>query len=83
MNYKPIIIVADPPAEGMVFDRWVGNAEPQYFEGVDQWYHSSEYIDDIYSPTTFVTRLGTLVLSTKEPQYRCFGFLDRFYWGSS
>jgi hypothetical protein len=43
--------------KGMVFDRWVGNTEPQYFEGVDQWYHSSEYIGDIYSPTTFVTRL--------------------------
>ncbi|MDB4664984.1 hypothetical protein OAE97_01405 [Verrucomicrobia bacterium] len=54
---KPVMIVADPPTEGMVFDRWVGNTEPQYFEGVDQWYHSSEYIGDIYSPTTFVTRL--------------------------
>jgi hypothetical protein len=61
---KPIIIVADPPAEGMVFDRWVGNAEPQYFEGVDQWYHSSDYIDDIYSPTTFVTRLDYVTLVT-------------------
>ena len=54
---RPVMIVADPPEEGMVFDRWVGNSEPQYFEGVDQWYRSSEYIDDIYSPTTFVTKL--------------------------
>jgi hypothetical protein len=54
---EPALIVAKPPAEGMVFDRWVGNSEPQYFEGIDQWYRSPEYIDDIYSSTTFVTRL--------------------------
>ena len=52
-----VLIKADPPAEGKVFDRWVGNAEPQYFEGIDQWKRSTEYIEDIYSTTTFVTDL--------------------------
>ena len=54
---RPVMIVADSPGAGMVFDKWIGNSEPQYFERLDQWYRSSEYIDDIYSPTTFVTKL--------------------------
>ncbi|MDB4632423.1 hypothetical protein OAG35_00855 [bacterium] len=53
----PILITATPPAEGMVFDKWIGNAEPQYFEKIDQWKRSREYIEDIYSSTTFVTDL--------------------------
>lgn len=53
----PVLITANPPAEGMVFDRWVGNAEPQYFERIDQWKRSREYIEDIYSSTTFMTDL--------------------------
>ena len=61
---EPALIVANPPAEGMVFDRWIGNSEPQYFEGIDQWYRSSEYIDDIYSSTTFVTKLDYLTSVT-------------------
>lgn len=54
---NPVLVQADPPAEGMVFDRWVGSAEPQYFEGIDQWKRSTEYIEDIHSATTFVTDL--------------------------
>ncbi len=42
-----VMITANPPAEGMVFDRWIGNSEPQYFEGMDQWKKSTEYIEDI------------------------------------
>ena len=53
----PVLITANPPADGMVFDRWIGNAEPQYFERIDQWKRSREYIEDIYSSTTFVTDL--------------------------
>jgi hypothetical protein len=52
-----VMITANPPAEGMVFDRWIGNSEPQYFEGMDQWKRSTEYIEDIYDSTTFVTQL--------------------------
>ncbi len=64
----PVLIKADPPAEGMVFDRWVGNAEPQYFEGIDQWKRSTEYIEDIYSATTFVTDLD--YITTVKATYR-------------
>ena len=53
----PVMIAADPPAEGMVFDKWIGNTEPQYFEEMDKWISSTGYIEDIYSPTTFVTIL--------------------------
>jgi len=53
----PFLITANPPAEGMVFDKWVGNAEPQYFERIDQWKSTTEYLEDIYSSTTFVTDL--------------------------
>ena len=53
----PVLITANPPAEGMVFDRWLGNAEPQYFERIDLWKSSTEYIEDVYSSTTFVTDL--------------------------
>ena len=53
----PILITATPPAEGMVFDKWIGNAEPQYFEKIDLWKSTTEYIEDIYSSTTFVTDL--------------------------
>ncbi|MDG2382234.1 MAG: hypothetical protein P8N76_11235 [Pirellulaceae bacterium] len=64
----PVLIKADPPAEGMVFDRWVGNGEPQYFEGIDQWKRSPEYIEDIYSTTTFVTDLD--YITTVKATYR-------------
>ncbi len=52
-----VLITANPPAEGMVFDKWIGNAEPQYFEKIDLWKSTTEYIEDIYSSTTFVTDL--------------------------
>lgn len=64
----PVLIKADPPAEGMIFDRWVGNADPQYFEGIDQWKRSTEYIEDIYSTTTFVTALD--YITTVKATYR-------------
>jgi len=64
----PVLIKADPPAEGTVFHRWVGNAEPQYFEGIDQWKRSTEYIGDIYSTTTFVTDLD--YVTTVKATYR-------------
>ena len=51
------MITANPPAEGMVFDKWIGNTEPQYFEGIDKWISNTGYIEDIYSSTTFVTKL--------------------------
>ena len=52
-----IMITANPPAKGMVFDKWIGRSEPQYFEGLDQWIRSAGYIEDIYDSTTFVTLL--------------------------
>ncbi|MDB4808904.1 hypothetical protein OAG85_03135, partial [Verrucomicrobiales bacterium] len=48
---------ANPPAKGMVFDKWIGRSESQYFEGIDQWIRSTGYIEDIYDSTTFVTLL--------------------------
>jgi len=64
----PVIITANPPAEGMVFDKWVGNSEPQYFEDIDKWLNNTEYIEDIYSSTTFVSVLDyiTTVTATYE-----------------
>ena len=53
----PVVITANPPAEGMVFDKWIGNTEPQYFEEIDKWISNTGYIEDIYSSTTFVTKL--------------------------
>ena len=41
----------------MIFDKWIGNTEPQYFEGIDKWITNTGYIEDIYSSTTFVTKL--------------------------
>jgi hypothetical protein len=60
----PVVITANPPAEGMVFDKWIGNTEPQYFEGIDKWISSTGYIEDIYSPTTFVTTLDYITAVT-------------------
>ena len=51
------MIIADSPDDGMVFDKWIGNTEPQYFEGIDKWISNTDYIEDIYSSTTFVTKL--------------------------
>ena len=53
----PVMITADPPDEGRVFDKWIGNAEPQYFEEIDKWNRNTRYIEDIYDSTTFVTIL--------------------------
>jgi len=53
----PIMIKADPPAKGMVFDKWIGFTEPKYFKEVDKWISSTGYIEDIYSSTTFVNIL--------------------------
>ena len=55
--YGPVMIIADSPDDGMVFDKWIGNTEPQYFEGIDKWISNTDYIEDIYSSTTFVTKL--------------------------
>ena len=60
----PVIITANPPAEGMVFDKWVGNSEPQYFEDIDKWLNNTEYIEDIYSSTTFVSVLDYITTVT-------------------
>jgi hypothetical protein len=55
--YGPVMITADSPGDGMVFDKWIGNTEPQYFEGINKWISNTGYIEDIYSSTTFVTKL--------------------------
>ena len=55
--YGPVMITADSPDDGMVFDKWIGNIEPQYFEGINKWISNTGYIEDIYSSTTFVTKL--------------------------
>ncbi len=55
--YGPVMITADSPDDGMIFDKWIGNTEPQYFEDIDKWISNTGYIEDIYSPTTFVTKL--------------------------
>lgn len=55
--YGPVMITADSPDDGMVFDKWIGNTEPQYFEGINKWISNTGYIEDIYSSTTFVTKL--------------------------
>ena len=55
--YGRVMITADSPDDGMIFDKWIGNTEPQYFEGIDKWISNTGYIEDIYSLTTFVTKL--------------------------
>ena len=45
--YGSVMIIADSPDDGMVFDKWIGNTEPQYFEGINKWISNTNYIEDI------------------------------------